>query len=146
MAEKDDLAWHDRCAATSGLQTRARQQLHFGRRLVLSRKWRSRHKKSAPPFFGKMGNQNPNVCYLYAGLSQPYAPQEICRWQTSETVCSCSLLVRVFLTAAGAFDYAVQFVRILLMTSSLLRVILCSGPYTAGDGAATASLIINLSR
>lgn len=59
---------------------------------------------------------------------------------------SVSQIVRVFLTDTTAFDYAVQFSRILLTTSFLfgLFYVLVNG--IQAMGAATASLIISLSR
>ena len=55
-------------------------------------------------------------------------------------------IVRVFLTEQSAFDYAVQFVRILLTTSFLFGVFYVLANSLQASGAATAALIINLSR
>ena len=55
-------------------------------------------------------------------------------------------IVSVFLTEQAAFDYAVQFVRILLSTSFLFGVFYVLSNALQAAGAATAALIINLSR
>ena len=55
-------------------------------------------------------------------------------------------LVSVFLTEPQAFDYGVLFVRILLTTSFLFGVFYVLANALQAAGAATASLIVNLSR
>lgn len=55
-------------------------------------------------------------------------------------------IVQAFLTDALAFDYAVQFAKILLTTSSLFGVFYVLINTLQAMGAAAASLIINLSR
>lgn len=55
-------------------------------------------------------------------------------------------IIRVFLTEQSAFDYALHFARILLTTSSLFGVFYVLINALQAMGAATASLIINLSR
>lgn len=55
-------------------------------------------------------------------------------------------IVSAFLTDLDAFDYAVQFARILLTTSSLFGVFYVLINALQAMGAAAASLIINLSR
>lgn len=55
-------------------------------------------------------------------------------------------IVSVFLTEQAAFDYAAQFVRILLTTSFLFGVFYVLANALQAAGAATAALIINLSR
>lgn len=55
-------------------------------------------------------------------------------------------IVGVFLTDATAFDYAVQFAKILLTTSWLFGVFYVLTNTLQAMGAATASLVINLSR
>ncbi len=55
-------------------------------------------------------------------------------------------IVSVFLTEQAAFDYAAQFVRILLSTSFLFGVFYVLANALQAAGAATAALIINLSR
>ena len=55
-------------------------------------------------------------------------------------------IVSAFLTDAMAFDYAVQFARILLTTSFLFGVFYVTINALQAMGAATESLIINLSR
>lgn len=55
-------------------------------------------------------------------------------------------IVSVFLTDATAFDYALKFARILLTTSFLFGVFYVLINALQAMGAATASLIINLSR
>ena len=55
-------------------------------------------------------------------------------------------IVSVFLTEQAAFDYAVQFVRILLTTSFLFGVFYVLANALQAAGAATAALVINLSR
>ncbi len=55
-------------------------------------------------------------------------------------------IVSVFLTEQAAFDYAVQFVRILLSTSFLFGVFFVLANALQAAGAATAALVINLSR
>lgn len=55
-------------------------------------------------------------------------------------------LVSVFLTEPRAFDYGVLFVRILLTTSFLFGVFYVLANALQAAGAATASLIVNLSR
>ncbi len=55
-------------------------------------------------------------------------------------------IVGVFLTEQAAFDYAVQFVRILLTTSFLFGVFYVLANALQAAGAATPELIINLSR
>lgn len=55
-------------------------------------------------------------------------------------------IVSAFLTDAMAFDYAVQFARILLTTSFLFGVFYVIINALQAMGAATESLIINLSR
>lgn len=55
-------------------------------------------------------------------------------------------IVRAFLTDATAFDYATQFARILLTTSFLFGVFYVLTNALQAMGAATASLVINLSR
>ncbi len=55
-------------------------------------------------------------------------------------------IVSAFLTDAAAFDYAVQFVRILLTTSFLFGVFYVFSNALQAMGAATAALIVNLSR
>lgn len=55
-------------------------------------------------------------------------------------------IIRVFLTEQSAFDYALRFARILLTTSSLFGVFYVLINALQAMGAATASLIINLSR
>lgn len=55
-------------------------------------------------------------------------------------------IVGVFLTEPAAFDYAAQFVRILLTTSFLFGVFYVLANALQAVGAATAALVINLSR
>ncbi|MGI5962841.1 MAG: MATE family efflux transporter [Lawsonibacter sp.] len=55
-------------------------------------------------------------------------------------------IVGVFLTDEAAFEYAVQFAKILLTTSSLFGIFYVLINTLQAMGAATASLIINLSR
>lgn len=55
-------------------------------------------------------------------------------------------IVSAFLTDAAAFDYAVQFARILLTTSFLFGVFYVLSNALQAMGAATAALVINLSR
>ena len=55
-------------------------------------------------------------------------------------------IVGAFLTDPAAFDYAVSFVRILLTTSCLFGMFYVLGSALQGMGAATAALIVNLSR
>ncbi len=55
-------------------------------------------------------------------------------------------IVRVFLTDATAFEYAVQFAKILLTTSFFFGVFYVLINTLQAMGAATASLVINLSR
>ncbi len=55
-------------------------------------------------------------------------------------------IVSAFLTEQAAFDYAAQFVRILLTTSFLFGVFYVLANALQAAGAATAALIINLSR
>lgn len=55
-------------------------------------------------------------------------------------------IVRAFLTEADAFDYGVQFVRILLSTSALFGVFYVLTNALQAMGAAKSSLVINLSR
>lgn len=55
-------------------------------------------------------------------------------------------IVGAFLTDAAAFDYAVQFARILLTTSFLFGVFYVLGSSLQALGAAKAALIVNLSR
>ena len=55
-------------------------------------------------------------------------------------------IVSAFLTDVTAFDYAVSFARILLTTSFLFGVFYVLTNALQAMGAATASLIINLSR
>ena len=55
-------------------------------------------------------------------------------------------LVGVFLTDPSAYDYAVQFVRILLTTSVIFGPFYVLTNALQAMGAATASLIMNLSR
>ena len=55
-------------------------------------------------------------------------------------------IVSVFLTDPAAYDYAVEFVGILLSTSILFGVFYVLSNALQGMGAATAALIINLSR
>lgn len=55
-------------------------------------------------------------------------------------------IVGAFLTDAAAFDYAVQFARILLTTSFLFGVFYVLGSSLQAMGAAKAALIVNLSR
>lgn len=55
-------------------------------------------------------------------------------------------IVSAFLTDMDAFDYAVQFARILLTTSSLFGVFYVLINALQAMGAASASLVINLSR
>lgn len=55
-------------------------------------------------------------------------------------------IVSAFLTDSAAFDYAVQFARILLTTSFLFGVFYVLGNSLQAMGAATEALIINLSR
>lgn len=55
-------------------------------------------------------------------------------------------IVSAFLTDPDAFDYAVQFARILLTTSPLFGVFYVLGNALQAMGAATAALIVNLSR
>lgn len=55
-------------------------------------------------------------------------------------------IVSAFLTDITAFDYAVQFAKILLTTSSLFGVFYVLTNALQAMGAATASLVINLSR
>lgn len=55
-------------------------------------------------------------------------------------------IVSAFLTDATAFDYAVQFAKILLTTSFLFGVFYVLTNTLQAMGAATASLVINLSR
>ncbi len=55
-------------------------------------------------------------------------------------------IVSAFLTDAAAFDYAVQFARILLTTSFLFGAFYVLSNALQAMGAATAALIVNLSR
>jgi len=55
-------------------------------------------------------------------------------------------IVGAFLTDPAAFDYAVDFVHILLTTSCLFGIFYVLGSALQGMGAATAALIVNLSR
>lgn len=55
-------------------------------------------------------------------------------------------IVGAFLTDPAAFDYAVNFVHILLTTSFLFGIFYVPGSALQGMGAATAALIVNLSR
>ena len=55
-------------------------------------------------------------------------------------------IVSAFLTEKAAFDYAVQFARILLSTSTLFGVFYVLTNALQAMGAAVSSLIINLSR
>lgn len=55
-------------------------------------------------------------------------------------------IVSVFLTEESAFDYAVQFARILLSTSTLFGVFYVLTNALQAMGAAVSSLVINLSR
>lgn len=55
-------------------------------------------------------------------------------------------IISVFLTETAAFDYAVQFTRILLTTSFLFGMFYVLANALQATGAATAALIINLSR
>ena len=55
-------------------------------------------------------------------------------------------IVGAFLTDPAAFDYAVNFVHILLTTSFLFGIFYVLGSALQGMGAATAALIVNLSR
>lgn len=55
-------------------------------------------------------------------------------------------IVGAFLTDQAAFDYAVAFARILLTTSLLFGVFYVLGSALQAMGAATAALIVNLSR
>lgn len=55
-------------------------------------------------------------------------------------------IVSAFLTEKSAFDYAVQFARILLSTSALFGVFYVLTNALQAMGAAVSSLIINLSR
>lgn len=55
-------------------------------------------------------------------------------------------IVGAFLTDQAAFDYAVSFVHILLTTSCLFGMFYVLGSAMQGMGAATAALIVNLSR
>ena len=55
-------------------------------------------------------------------------------------------IVSAFLTDAAAFDYAVQFARILLTTSFLFGVFYVLSNSLQAMGAAKAALIVNLSR
>ena len=55
-------------------------------------------------------------------------------------------IVSAFLTDAAAFDYAVQFARILLTTSFLFGVFYVLSNSLQAMGAATAALVVNLSR
>ena len=55
-------------------------------------------------------------------------------------------IVGAFLTDPAAFDHAVAFVRILLTTSCLFGIFYVLGSALQGMGAATAALIVNLSR
>ena len=55
-------------------------------------------------------------------------------------------LVRVFLTEPDALDYGVRFVRILLTTSFLFGLFYVLANALQAAGAATAALIVNLSR
>lgn len=55
-------------------------------------------------------------------------------------------IVSAFLTEESAFDYAVQFARILLSTSTLFGVFYVLANALQAMGAAVSSLIINLSR
>lgn len=55
-------------------------------------------------------------------------------------------IVSAFLTDQDAYDYAVQFARILLTTSFLFGVFYVLGNSLQAMGAATAALIVNLSR
>lgn len=55
-------------------------------------------------------------------------------------------IVRVFLTDAAAFDYGVAFSRILLCTSCLFGVFYVLISALQANGAATESLIVNISR
>lgn len=55
-------------------------------------------------------------------------------------------IIRVFLTEKSAFAYALNFAKILLVTSSLFGVFYVLINALQAMGAATASLIINLSR
>lgn len=57
-----------------------------------------------------------------------------------------SQIVRAFLTDASAFDYGVQFVRILLSTSVLFGVFYVLTNALQAMSAAKSSLVINLSR
>ena len=54
--------------------------------------------------------------------------------------------MRVFLTDISAFDYGVSFCRILLSTSFLFGVFYVLTNALQASGAATESLIINISR
>ncbi|MFA6938118.1 MAG: MATE family efflux transporter [Treponema sp.] len=55
-------------------------------------------------------------------------------------------IVSVFLSEKNAFDYAVRFARILLTTSALFGVFFVFSNTLQAMGAATSSLIVNLSR
>lgn len=55
-------------------------------------------------------------------------------------------LIQVFLTDAAAFDYAVQFARILLTTGFLFGIFYVFANALQAMGAATPALIVNLSR
>ena len=55
-------------------------------------------------------------------------------------------IVSAFLTEPAAFDFAVQFIRILLTTSFLFGMFYVLANALQASGAATAALIINLSR
>lgn len=55
-------------------------------------------------------------------------------------------IVSAFLTNPDAFDYAVQFARILLTTSFLFGVFYVLSNSLQAMGAATEALVINLSR
>ena len=55
-------------------------------------------------------------------------------------------IVGAFLTDPAAFDYAVEFVHILLTTSFLFGIFYVLGSSLQGMGAATAALVVNLSR
>lgn len=70
-----------------------------------------------------LGTVMTGVCYIFTGA-----------------------IIRAFLTDAAAFDYAEEFVRILLITGFLFGVFHVLGNALQGMGAAGAALIINLSR
>ena len=55
-------------------------------------------------------------------------------------------IVGAFLTDPAAFDYAVEFVHILLTTSFLFGIFYVLGSSLQGMGAATEALVVNLSR